>query len=155
HLLSQGASEAIKDEIIALSEEYQIITPYTSFLVLETDADRERFKVKRHFRMRDGERFFAEGRGNANAELRQQQMRRAGTWRLGLRRLILAQLGALGRSLPQLPVLRNERFAQWNLGLPLSSPGVAGEPWGMTVSPKGSRLGEWMELDKKALLGRD
>src|SRR5207248_7430863 len=43
HLLQQGNSQSIKDEIIALSEEYQIITPYTSFLVLETDADRERF----------------------------------------------------------------------------------------------------------------
>ena len=54
-LLEQGASDAVKQDIIALSEEYQIITPYTSFLVLETDADRERFKVKRRFQMRDGE----------------------------------------------------------------------------------------------------
>ena len=59
-LLEQGSSQAIQDEIIALSEEYHIITPYTSLLVLETDADRERFKVKRRFQMRDGERFFAD-----------------------------------------------------------------------------------------------
>src|SRR5262249_62210866 len=93
-LLEQGASESIKDEIIALSEEYNIITPYTSFLVLETDADRERFKVKRRFQMRDGEKFFAEGRDNANFELVQQQMKRAGNWRLGPRRSVLPYLAA-------------------------------------------------------------
>ena len=96
-LLEQGASPAIQDEIIALSEEYHIMTPYTSLLVLESDADRERFKVKRRFQMRDGEKFFAEGRDNANYELVQQQMKRAGTWRLGLRRSVLGQLLGLGR----------------------------------------------------------
>ena len=99
-LLEQGGSQAIKDEIIALSEEYHIITPYTSLLVLETDADRERFGVKRRFQMRDGEKFFAEGRENANWELIQQQMKRAGTWRLGLRREVLQQLSRLGRDVP-------------------------------------------------------
>ena len=81
-LLEQGSSQAIKDEIIALSEEYHIITPYTSLLVLETDADRERFGVKRRFQMRDGEKFFAEGKENANWELIQQQMKHAahGGW---------------------------------------------------------------------------
>jgi hypothetical protein len=51
--------------------------------VLETDEDRERFQVKRGFQMRDGEKFFAEGRDQADFELMQQQMRLAGTWRLG------------------------------------------------------------------------
>ncbi|HEY7312595.1 MAG TPA: VIT domain-containing protein [Gemmataceae bacterium] len=97
HLLEQGSSQSSHDEIIALSEEYQIITPYTSLLVLESDADRERFKVKRTFRMKDGERFFAKGREDANYELKQQQMKRAGDWRLGLHRGILRQLATLGR----------------------------------------------------------
>lgn len=96
-LLEQGSSAAIQDEIIALSEEYQIITPYTSFLVLETDADRERFKVKRRFLMRDGERFFADGRDNAVFDLRQKQMQRAGAWRTALRRSVLGELARLGR----------------------------------------------------------
>src|SRR5207244_2877438 len=96
-LLEQGSSEAIKDEIIALSEEYQIITPYTSLLVLETDADRERFKVKRRFQMRDGERFFADGRDNAVFDLTQKQMKLAGNWRTGLRREVLTELARLGR----------------------------------------------------------
>ena len=96
-LLEQGSSETIKDEIIALSEEYQIITPYTSFLVLETDADRERFKVKRRFQMRDGERFFADGRDNAVFELAQKQMKKAGNWRTALRRSVLNELARLGR----------------------------------------------------------
>ncbi len=60
-LLQQGASPAVRDEVIALSEEYHIITPYTSLLVLESDADRERFGVKTRFQMRDGEKFFAQG----------------------------------------------------------------------------------------------
>ena len=47
----------MRDNIIALSEEYNIITPFTSFLVLESDADRERFKVKRRFQIRDGALF--------------------------------------------------------------------------------------------------
>ena len=96
-LLEQGRSQEIKDEIIALSEEYKIMTPYTSFLVLESDADRERFKVKKRFQMRDGERFFADGREQANYELLQQQMRLAGTWRLDLRRGYLRELRQLGR----------------------------------------------------------
>jgi tetratricopeptide (TPR) repeat protein len=96
-LLEQGAAGAMRDEIIGLSEEYHIMTPYTSLLVLESDADRERFKVKRRFQIRDGERFFAEGRAGANYELVQQQMRRAGNWRVGLRRSVLQQLLGLGR----------------------------------------------------------
>ncbi|MHC4176708.1 MAG: VIT domain-containing protein, partial [Planctomycetota bacterium] len=98
-LLEQGASSVIKDEIIALSEEYHIMTPYTSLLVLESDADRERFKVKRRFQMRDAEAFFAEGRDKVDYELVQQQMRRAGNWRLGLRRGVLRELLGLGRDI--------------------------------------------------------
>lgn len=101
HLLAQGSNQFIKDEIIAMSEEFHIITPYTSLLVLETDADRERFNVKRRFQMRDGERFFADGRDNANYELLQQQMKLAGNWRLGLRRKILANYSRLGRNTQQ------------------------------------------------------
>ena len=96
-LLEQGTSPAVRNEIIGLSEQYHIMTPYTSLLVLETDADRERFKVKRRFQMRDGQRFFTEGRDNANYQLVQQQMRRAGNWRVGLRRSVLRQLLGLGR----------------------------------------------------------
>ena len=103
-LLDQGASPAIKDEIIALSEEYNIITPYTSLLVLESDADRERFKVQRRFQMRDGEKFFAEGRDQADFALIQQQMRLAGNWRLGLRRQVLSEWMGLGRDVPIAPV---------------------------------------------------
>ncbi|MEJ7590067.1 MAG: VIT domain-containing protein [Planctomycetaceae bacterium] len=96
-LLAQGGSQAVQDDIIRLSEEFHIITPYTSLLVLETDADRERFGVHRRYEMRDGERYFADGRDNANFELLQQQMKRAGDWRLGMRRQILGQLAGLGR----------------------------------------------------------
>ena len=98
-LLLQGRSKGIKDEIIGLSEEYKIMTPYTSFLVLESDADRERFKVKRRFNMRDGEKFFAKGRDEADYELLQKHMKTAGQWRIGLRATMLAQLRTMGREL--------------------------------------------------------
>ena len=65
--------------------------------MLETDADRERFGVKRRFQMRDGEKFFAEGRDNATFELKQKQMKAAGDYRTALRRGVLAQLNGLGR----------------------------------------------------------
>jgi len=100
-LLEQGRSKGIQEEIVHLSEEYQIITPYTSLLVLESDADRARFGVKRRFRIRDGERFFADGRDAAEFELLQQQMKLAGTWRLGLRDAVLADIAGLGRHLFQ------------------------------------------------------
>ncbi|MFN0053855.1 MAG: VIT domain-containing protein, partial [Planctomycetales bacterium] len=101
-LLQQGSSPAIKDEIIALSEEFQIMTPYTSFLVLETDADRERFKVKRRFRMRDGEEYFQEGRDTASFALVHQAMQRAGSWRVGLQQSVLREFAQLERyRLPQ------------------------------------------------------
>lgn len=96
-LLEQGTSPEIKDDIIALSEEFHIMTPYTSLLVLETDEDRERFKVKRRFQMRDGEKFFAQGRAEADYQLIQQQMRLAGNWRTGMRRHVLREFSRLGR----------------------------------------------------------
>lgn len=97
-LLEQGTSEVVKQDIIALSEEFNIITPYTSLLVLETDADRERFAVKRRFQMRDGQDFFRGGMNAAEFELKQKQMARAGSYRTEVRRAILAQLTTLGRN---------------------------------------------------------
>lgn len=99
HLLEQGSAAGIKERIIALSEDYQIITPYTSFLVLESDADRERFGVKKRFRMRDGEEFFAQGRQGADFELARQQMLRARSWRVRLQREALATISRMGRDL--------------------------------------------------------
>lgn len=132
-LLAQGASSSIRDEIIALSEEFQIMTPYTSFLVLESDADRERFKVKRRFRMRDGEKYFQEGRDNASFELVQKQMQRAGNWRLGLRRMALKHLATLGRN-ARLFQVQSPRWANGPYGGPASYTGMApagmGGGWG-------------------------
>ncbi len=117
-LLEQGTSEAVQQDIIALSEEFNIITPYTSLLVLESDADRERFAVKRRFQMRDGEKFFAEGRDNASFELKQKQMRQAGDYRTVLRRSVLSQLVTLGR---------DPRLFQYRRGTTPLSGGMGGE----------------------------
>ena len=97
HLLGQGDNPAIRDDIIALSEVFHIITPYTSLLVLESDADRQRFGVKRRNEMRDGERFFAAGKDDAQFELAEQQMKRSAEWRLDLRGKILRELATHDR----------------------------------------------------------
>jgi hypothetical protein len=97
HLLAQGTSQQVIDRIIALSEDYNIITPYTSFLVLESDEDRARFNVQKRFRMRDAEEFFAEGRDKADFELAQNQMLKAKRWRMQLRTRLLEDLADMGR----------------------------------------------------------
>lgn len=96
-LLKQGSSQQVQDQVIALSEEYHIMTPYTSLLVLETDADRERFKVKKRFQMRDGERFFQKGNDEARYALLQQQIQQAQLWRQDLRQRAINELSNLGR----------------------------------------------------------
>ncbi len=97
-LLEQGATPEIREEIVDLSVEYKIMTPYTSFLVLESDADRERFGVKRRFQMRDGERFFSDGKKEANFHLVRQQMIRASEWRKHLHLRTLQNLEGMGRN---------------------------------------------------------
>ena len=143
HLLNQGDSLETRDEIIGLSEQFHIITPLTSLLVLESDADRERFKVKRRFRMRDGERYFAEGRQEANFDLKRQEMKRASDWRLELRRAVLRNLATLGRNDYQLqPQTAWEtrggdiRFSpfMFSYGVGLTHPMNRGAVWGMEPS---------------------
>src|SRR5262249_24787965 len=102
HLLAQGSSAKNRARIVALSEEFQIATPYTSFLVLESDADRERFQVQKRLRMRDGEEFFAKGRSDATFELVQQQMRKAVACHRDLRLDTLKSLAEMDRGLVEL-----------------------------------------------------
>jgi hypothetical protein len=104
HLLLQGRNAEIREQIIALSEAFQIMTPYTSFLVLESEADRERFKVQKRFRMRGGEEFFAEGRDRAEFELTREQMRRARLWRKQIRDEVLRVVQGMARD--QMDVLQ-------------------------------------------------
>lgn len=102
HLLAQGRSSANREAILALSEDFQIVTPYTSFLVLETEADRQRFGVEQSVRMRDGEEFFSAGHETVRHELAREQMQRAKTWRRELRAKALDALDDLGRELTEL-----------------------------------------------------
>jgi predicted Zn-dependent protease len=99
HLLSQGSSKELQAQVVTLSEDFQLITPYTSFLVLETDADRERFQVKKRFRMRDGEEFFAKGRDDAQHALAREAALAARRWRQQLRAKTLEALADLNRGL--------------------------------------------------------
>ncbi len=99
HLLAQGATAEVKQRVIALSEDFQLATPYTSFLVLETEADRERFQVKKRTRMRDGEEFFSRGRDDAEHALRRQTALQARAWRRALRARALEALADMNRGL--------------------------------------------------------
>ena len=112
-LMEEGRSAATKKRVIELSEDFQIMTPYTSFLVLESDADRERFKVKKRFRMRDGESFFAKGRSDANYALKQKALKEAKRWRLHLRARVLERLEDMNRGL--IDLLRPGAAAQLKL----------------------------------------
>ncbi len=98
-LLAQGDGGQIKNDVIALSAEFGIMTPFTSLLVLENDEDRARFGVTRAVKMRDGEQFFASGRDAANLEARRAQAQKARAWRLQLRAEMLAELARLGEEL--------------------------------------------------------
>ncbi|MEI8020033.1 MAG: hypothetical protein WCH39_17650, partial [Schlesneria sp.] len=114
---------------------------FTSLLVLETDADRERFGVQRRYEMRDGERFFAAGRDNANYELLQQQMKRAGDWRIGIRRQVLQSLAGLGRN-PQ--VFQQQPQTIVGLASPISSSSTANgkeDFWGRNAGISGANSG--------------
>lgn len=100
-LLAEGSSARVQQEIVGFSREYQILTPYTSFLVLENDQDRARYGVERTVHMRDAERFFAEAKEKATLEIARKQTEVARRWRLGLRRRMLREIEGLGRELPR------------------------------------------------------
>ncbi|MCA9062144.1 MAG: hypothetical protein KDA96_03775 [Planctomycetaceae bacterium] len=99
HLLMEQESPEIQSRIVALSKQFHLITPLTSLLVLETDADRKRFGVERSVQMRDGEQFFAEGRKEAEYSLRQEQLQAAKQWRQQLYQSIRSQISGFPRSL--------------------------------------------------------
>lgn len=44
----QGESPGLKKEIVDLGTRYSIVTPYTAFLVLENEAEYQRFSIERH-----------------------------------------------------------------------------------------------------------
>ncbi|MCA9065857.1 MAG: hypothetical protein KDA96_22470, partial [Planctomycetaceae bacterium] len=99
-LLSEPATPELQARIIALSKQFHLITPLTSLLVLETDADRVRFGVERSMQMRDGEQFFAEGREEAEYSLRQQQLQAAKQWRQQLYQTVRSQISQYSTALP-------------------------------------------------------
>ncbi|MEQ8766074.1 MAG: VIT domain-containing protein [Planctomycetota bacterium] len=136
HLLEQGSSPENRDHIIALSEDFQIITPFTSFLVLESEADRQRFQVERTFRMRDGEEFFAEGRDQADFKLRKEQLELAKRWRFETRQNVINGL-RLTIQAPPPGLISPERSTRWNA--PIG--GVGGGGGGPVLRGKALRSG--------------
>lgn len=48
----QGSRQAVRDEVVRLGEGLSIVTEYTSFLVLENDAEYRRWKIERRNALR-------------------------------------------------------------------------------------------------------
>ncbi|MEM7231999.1 MAG: VIT domain-containing protein, partial [Planctomycetota bacterium] len=153
-LLSQGRSPELVEQIVSLSEDFQIITPYTSFLVLESEADRERFGVKKRVRMRDGEIFFADGARDAQFELRRDQMREARLWRQALRQRVLERYRLLGMDpIPQGRWLRGRGIGRGQFVGKSEAPGAEFEETtedgedGIQELHKGMRLASFSDMN--------
>lgn len=131
HLLSQSVDGQAKAEIIALSEHFRLITPYTSLLVLESDADRKRFGVKRQVAMRDGEKFFQSAEDKAKVEQRQKLLAQTARYRQGLRMQALAAIASRGRGDQPLFAQLQQRAQDWNgrLTAGVSSSSGAASHW--------------------------
>lgn len=99
-LLAQGDTAAVKDDVVRLSTEYGILTPYTSLLVLENDEEREKYGVERRVRARDGEAEFAATRDAVALEAARRAAKEGSRWRSALRRSMLREIAGLGRDLP-------------------------------------------------------
>lgn len=112
HLLAQEVIEDDKPRIIALSEKYQIITPYTSFLVLESEEDRLRFQLKKRLRRLDGEDFFAEGMRDAAFDLSVKHTQEARLWRRNLRKKIFRYYQTMGWHLRSIAMLENPYYEE-------------------------------------------
>ncbi|MCB9919801.1 MAG: hypothetical protein H6832_15470 [Planctomycetes bacterium] len=97
-LVAEDSTNA-RDAVIALSAEFGIMTPFTSFLVLENDDDRARFGVERTVHMRDGEDYFAAARDRATETLLREQLEKARGWRIDLQRNMYRELAGLGRDM--------------------------------------------------------
>lgn len=126
-LLEEGPSPAAREEIVALSSEYGFMTPLTSFLVLEDEADRERYGVTRRVSMSDGERFFAEARETAQQEQLREVVREARAWRLSLREQALREIAGLGRDLYGWHVAYGEQARRRRAGLAGGELGALGD----------------------------
>lgn len=104
-LLLETESAELRSRIVRLSQTYHLMTPFTSLLVLESDADRERFGVQKSTQMRDGEEFFAAGREEAEYGLRQKQLAVAKAYRQRLNEQFNQQISRL-TMLPMVPLPR-------------------------------------------------
>jgi tetratricopeptide (TPR) repeat protein len=124
-LLDEGQTTAIREAVIAHSIEYQVMTPLTSLLVLESDADRERYGVTRRVKLRDGETFFAAAGEAAQRERIASAMQDAARWRANLRQAALTEIAALGRPSGGAAAYGGQRFdARYQFGQAVRTLGV-------------------------------
>ena len=161
-LLKEAGSPDVVKRIVQISQQYHLITPYTSLLVLESDADRKRFGVDRSMQMRDGEEFFATGREEAAHSIRQQQLAESKLYRQRLYENYRRQIQSLTKSVPSPSLFApdgSRRLSENVAGKPLaryvdSMESQMRDAWGrthnwnMSGEPRGTGLqGFWDSLD--------
>ncbi len=110
------------DEIVGLGETYSIVTEYTSFLVLENDAEYERWKIDRRNLTRVG-----------RDRAQQQQVM---TQLQGLRERALADLGPIDPTVLKSPVVTQRQASD---PVQVSDPSLSGP----SPSSSGSRDLQW------------
>ena len=104
----QGNRQSVVDEIIRLGEEFSIVTEYTSFLVLENDAEYRRWKIERK---------------NANRMQRDRRAQSAVRTELAsIRKRAMSDIGPIATNKPKAKTL------------PINSPNPSSKNWNRTQS---------------------
>ena len=149
-----GSRSAVIDEIIRLGETYSIVTEYTSFIVLENDAEYARWKIDRKnllrtTRDRKQQRLVQAGSGRHSGEGNGRSRSRSGRAEVGFQRSRPRQEAA-----PTAGVVEILKAATWisppASATPAEVAAAEGEP--STLSP-GPLLWRWPGWERRPLEG--
>ena len=135
-------------EIVRLSEEFSIVTEYTSFLVLENDAEYQRWKIAR----KNLERTSTERQAQAKLHAQLDDIRNKALANLGpqaaesaatkAKPVQMASAAPITPSAQTPPAPVSNSRQSWNIGMPGSSPvgplGVLGAAWLLRRKRKGA-----------------
>lgn len=129
----RGSRDAVRDEVIRLGEAFSVVTEYTSFLVLENDAEYQRWKITR----RNLESIAVDRKAQ---EKRQQQLET-------IRNKALSDLGPAAESSPGPASQPTQLASAQRMATPSSSPPATatpsasprrtGQSWDIGTSPIG------------------
>ena len=99
----RGSRSAVVDDIVRLGEAYSIVTPYTSFLVLENDQELQRWQIER----RNAQRLDRDHRAQRQVRERLEELRRKSFQTLGPIEVEATEKARVAsKSVPAPPVVR-------------------------------------------------